>query len=136
MRLCAALLILALAACETAPLATVPDATDDESRPAESAEETGAQETVVKVPPLPSEKPAIPSLPLKDLVGIEGSEVLALLGQPRLREDRSPGVAWIYDGTDCRFGLLLYPDLETNRRIVLSVETDGGPSCSARAKAP
>lgn len=90
-------------------------------------------------PPVPSDKPEAPPLPavaLDDLVGIEDSHVLALLGNPARTQDRAPGVAWIYDGIDCRFGLLLYPDIESNKRTVLSVETEGDGPCSARLAQP
>jgi len=78
----------------------------------------------------------IASLSVKAGDRVKAGQVLAVLGQPSLREDRSPGVAWVYDGTDCRFRLLLYPDIETNKRTVLSVETESDSPCSARLTRP
>ncbi len=57
--------------------------------------------------------------------------VAALIGQPDMREDRAPAVVWIYEASACRFGLLLYPDLETSHRTVLSYETDQPDGCAA-----
>ena len=137
MRILALPLLLALAACNTPPLATAPDVTPLEV-PQDNASASTAPEAVTP-PPVPSDKPEAPPQPavaLDELVGAEDSQVLALLGDPALKEDRAPGVAWIYDGIDCRFGLLLYPDIETNKRTVLSVETESDGPCSARLAQP
>lgn len=129
-------LLLALAACNTAPLATAPNVA-----PVEVPQDTAsaAEPVAVAPPPVPSDKPEAPPLPaleLDELVGVEDSQVLALLGDPALTQDRAPGVAWIYEGIGCRFGLLLYPDIETNKRTVLSVETEDDRPCSARLAQP
>lgn len=127
-----------MAACSTAPTATV---SDDDAAAGNDAtlEATVVPEVPDSPPPLPSDKPEAPALatiPLEDLVGVGDSQVLAMLGEPDLTEDRAPGVAWIYEGANCRFSLLLYPDLETNTRTVLSVETDGDAPCSAHMAQP
>lgn len=130
-RIVLVLTCLALTACSQAQHATAPALPDpapsEESAPVVMAvpEEAPAQ------PPTPGEKPAMPGVPLDDLIGMEDEAVKALIGEPNRREDRAPATAWIYDGTGCAFGLLLYPDLETNRRTVLSYETDEPGSCTA-----
>lgn len=137
MRLLVLPLLLALAACNGAPRATAPDVATAEA-PAEAQTAATAPEAAAP-PPVPSDKPEVPPLPavaVDELVGVEDSQVLALLGDPALTEDRAPGMAWIYDGIGCRFGLVLYPDLETNKRTVLSVETENDGPCSALLAQP
>lgn len=90
----------------------------------------------MSLPPLPSEKPDLPSIALEDLIGLEDDVIVAMIGEPNLRQNRAPATLWIYEYGACRFGLLLYPDLESDRRTVLSYETDGDASCSARMVAP
>lgn len=127
---------LALVACSRPDHATAPDTPVPTVEPIVTEAAALEPEIPATLPPLPSDKPEVPSLPLSELVGMDDSQVLAVLGQPDRREDRSPGVAWVYDGTGCRFGLLLYPDLETDKRTVLSVETEGDGPCSARMATP
>lgn len=122
---------LVLAACSqaqhaTAPVSPAPDLPDE---PASVA--MAVPEDVTEPPPTPGEKPEMPGVPLDDLIGMEDEAVMALIGEPSRREDRAPATAWIYDSSGCAFGLLLYPDLETNRRTVLSYETDDPGSCTA-----
>ena len=125
------LLILAsLAACTSHQTPSVPAA------PAGSVGLPGDEAAAIPgepeaLPPLPAERPALPSIPLEDLVGMEEESVLALIGDPDLRQDRAPARAWTYQGAACSFVLLLYPDLETNRRIVLSYEATNPEACSA-----
>ena len=90
----------------------------------------------VPAPPLPAEKPSAPGITLDDLIGMNDEAVLAIIGEPDLRQDRAPAVAWIYDGAGCRFGLLLYPDLETDRRTVLSYETEDSATCAVPMVTP
>lgn len=122
---------LALAACSQAQHATAP-ALPAPALPEEPAAVAMAvPEEAPAQPPTPGEKPEMPSVPLDDLIGMEDEAVMALIGAPNRREDRAPATAWIYDSSGCAFGLLLYPDLETNRRTVLSYETDDPGSCTA-----
>ena len=131
MRQLIALLILAsLAACatqQTPVTPAVPAATGDEQADVAIM----APDEPEILPPLPAERPALPTIPLDSLVGLEDDMVAALIGEPDRREDRAPATVWIYQASACRFGLLLYPDLETNRRTVLSYETDDAAGCSA-----
>lgn len=125
---------LMFAACAQPQHATAPEIpTVDPSLKAEPAPEPTAEvDAEMPPPPLPPEKPDTPSIALEDLVGLQDDVVVAMIGEPDLRQNRAPAMAWIYERGACRFGLLLYPDLETDRRTVLSYETDGDASCSAQ----
>ena len=124
------LILAALAACNAPERSAAP------AVPATTADEQVEAAITVPVepeipPPLPTDKPAVPGIPLDRLIGLEDDMVTALIGQPALREDRAPAVVWVYEASTCRFGLLLYPDLETSDRTVLSYETDQPDSCTA-----
>jgi len=128
-RIVLALSCLVLAACTQAQREAAPADPDLAATQPVVTATTVPEET--SPPPLPAEKPAAPRIPLDELIGMEDEAVMALIGPPDLRQDRAPAIAWVYDNTGCPFGLLLYPDLETNRRTVLSYETDDPDSCAA-----
>jgi len=127
-RIVLALSCLVLAACTQAQQGTAPA---DPAVTQTVVTTTTVPEETSPPPPLPAEKPAAPRISLDDLIGMEDEAVMALIGPPDLRQDRAPAIAWVYDNAGCPFGLLLYPDLETNRRTVLSYETDDPDSCAA-----
>lgn len=132
-RIALALICLAVAACGQTRTATVPEAAVAPAAQDEAVEEASlSAEAAVVPPPVPSEKPTVPTVALDELVGLDEDMVVAMIGEPHLRENRAPATAWIYDQGSCRFGLLIYPDLESDRRLVLSYETEDDRTCPAR----
>jgi hypothetical protein len=129
-RLTAVLLFVLLGACSQAQHVAAPSVPEpSEAEPI--AETTALPEEEIAVPPLPAEKPETPKIAIDDLIGLQDDMVTALIGQPALREDRAPAVVWVYEASACRFGLLLYPDLESNHSTVLSYETEQPDACAA-----
>ncbi|HKT18103.1 MAG TPA: hypothetical protein VJR47_08680 [Stellaceae bacterium] len=58
---------------------------------------------------------------LQQLKGLKPSEILAMLGQPELRRDESPGELWQYRASDCVLNLFFYREAGGYR--LLSAET-------------
>ncbi|WP_145610251.1 hypothetical protein [Nitrospirillum amazonense] len=57
-----------------------------------------------------------------DLVGMDESQLQALMGPPSSQQDLSPGKEWLYRHGTCTVDLTLYPDIKTQAYRVLSYE--------------
>ncbi|MEE3623673.1 hypothetical protein UCD39_06670 [Nitrospirillum sp. BR 11752] len=57
-----------------------------------------------------------------DLVGMDESQLQALMGPPSSQHDLSPGKEWLYRHGACTVDLTLYPDIKTQAYRVLSYE--------------
>lgn len=59
-------------------------------------------------------------------VGMDESQLQALLGPPTVQEDRAPGKVWRYRNGRCTVNLTLYPDVETRvyRALAYEVTSD------------
>ncbi|MEA1674846.1 hypothetical protein [Nitrospirillum sp. BR 11163] len=57
-----------------------------------------------------------------DLVGMDESQLQALMGPPSSQQDLSPGKEWLYRHGACTVDLTLYPDIKTQAYRVLSYE--------------
>lgn len=57
-----------------------------------------------------------------DLVGMDESQLRALIGPPSSQQDLAPGKEWLYRHGACTVDLTLYPDIKTQAYRVLSYE--------------
>lgn len=78
--------------------------------------------------PSPTPPPSVPAAgttqPMADfdLVGMDESQLQALMGPPSSQQDLSPGKEWLYRHGACTVDLTLYPDIKTQAYRVLSYE--------------
>ncbi len=110
---------LALAACETLPLASPEaEAAPVVAPPAEAAPQAApapaaASEPAAATEPAPPETAALPPEPEIDddparLLGLDGRGLGELLGQPDLKRREPPAEIWQYRGGSCVFDVFLY----------------------------
>ncbi|MDE1145975.1 MAG: hypothetical protein PW843_05040 [Azospirillaceae bacterium] len=57
-----------------------------------------------------------------ELVGLDESQLQALMGPPSSQQDLAPGKEWLYRHGACTVDLTLYPDIKTQAYRVLSYE--------------
>ncbi len=105
-RAAAVLMVVLMAACETA-------GGDPAAQDTESATQPDSAAATAEQAALPPE-PEIDDDPDR-LFGLEPGAVIALLGQPELIRRESPAQVWQYRGDDCVFDIILYQEAERTR---------------------
>ncbi|ASG22502.1 hypothetical protein [Nitrospirillum viridazoti] len=82
---------------------------------------TPSQMTPAQTTPAAASAAAMASSDI-DLVGMDESQLQALMGPPSSQQDLSPGKEWLYRHGTCTVDLTLYPDIKTQAYRVLSYE--------------
>ena len=129
-----ALATLALSGCAqtVAPLPTHTGAVAAEAADAKIVEQPSA--------PLPRPKkkpPLLAGVPVsqpEQLMGLGGSQVVAILGSPALQEQADPAQVWIYNAKSCVLRIFLYPEINTQEFRALAYEMLNTPETESDRK--
>ncbi|WP_148293710.1 hypothetical protein [Azospirillum sp. B4] len=92
------------------------------TRTAAARRPSGAPNTPTSPSTAMAANAAAVALPDVDLVGLDESQLQALMGPPSSQQDLAPGKEWLYRHGACTVDLTLYPDIKTQAYRVLSYE--------------
>ncbi|MCC7049818.1 MAG: hypothetical protein IT562_24135 [Alphaproteobacteria bacterium] len=90
-----------------------------------------AQPAAVEQPPPEPEPPS--NLPSK-LVGLNESQLVAVLGTPTESETRAPGKVWHYRKANCTLSISLYPEVQSQTFRSLAYEVTSNDDSASRKR--
>ena len=111
-----------------------PEATESTAGPsmAETMAAVGGPTMARPEPLQPPPEPEPPSsLPAK-LVGLNESQLLAVLGAPTESEARAPGKVWHYRKANCTLSISLYPEVQSQTFRSLAYEVTSNDDSASR----
>jgi hypothetical protein len=84
--------------------------------------------------PVPQQapEPSPPQAPAPKLVGLDESQLRALLGSPTESEARAPGKVWRYRSANCTVSITLYPEVHTLTFRSLAYEVTSNDDSAGR----
>jgi hypothetical protein len=68
------------------------------------------------------------------LIGLEESDVVALLGAPNSQHDQAPGKSWVYDNGRCTLDLSFYLDVQSRVFRTLAYEVTSHDNSAERRR--